>query len=267
MWGDVLGLALVAALNPMLLAFILLVLSRRRPVQNLLSFWVGCLIVNVPFWLGTLLALHWVPSFESFARDLATPDPTSGVQPLQLGTGLFCLLLAALIATHIVVRRRTRQPAWVGAGGPSTDPDPDSDPPAAEPRPPGRIRSAFNPLVSGIGRLFGRAKEEWESGAVWVSVLFGLGYVAPPPLILLVDTIIVGSGAPIGTQILAVFAFIVVMLAVLEVALLSYAVAPGRTQAVLEPVHAWAQTHRMQILLALFVVVGIWQVATGSGLV
>lgn len=262
MWSDVLGLALLAALNPMLLAFILLVLSRPRPVQNLLAFWVGCLIVNVPLWLGALLALHLIPSFESFARDMVTPDPNSGVQPLQLGTGAFCLLIATLIAAHMM-RRRVKQPVPAGAGGPTSDLILDPTPP----RPPGRIRSTFAPLESTIRRLFARAKEAWESGTVWVSLLFGLGYIAPPPLILLVDTIIVGSGVPIGTQILAVFAFIFVMLAVLEIALLSYAVTPGRTQAVLEPLHGWAQAHRMQILLALFVIVGVWQMITGAGLI
>jgi hypothetical protein len=41
MWGSVLVLALLAALNPVRLGLALLVISRPRPVQNLLAYWVG----------------------------------------------------------------------------------------------------------------------------------------------------------------------------------------------------------------------------------
>src|ERR1700753_3027794 len=47
-WGFVLGLSCMWAINPVLLAVILLVISRPRPVQNLAVCWVGCLITNVP---------------------------------------------------------------------------------------------------------------------------------------------------------------------------------------------------------------------------
>ena len=46
MWGSVLGLALIAALHPFRLAIILLMVSRPRPVQNLLAYWVGSLAVG-----------------------------------------------------------------------------------------------------------------------------------------------------------------------------------------------------------------------------
>ncbi|HEY6646169.1 MAG TPA: GAP family protein, partial [Mycobacterium sp.] len=87
------------------------------------------------------------------------------------------------------------------------------------------------------------------------------------PLVLLVDTIIVGSGAAIGTQVIAVIAFVFAMLAVFEIVLISYLVAPARTQAILRPVHDWALVHRQHVLIALFVLVGIWQVITGLGIV
>src|SRR5258708_38125729 len=117
MGGEVLGVALLVSLNPMLLGFILLVISRPRPVQNLLAFWVGCLIVNVPAFLVSLMVLHLVPTFASVARDLATPDPGSTVQPLQLGTGVLALLIAALMAVRLWVRQRANEPAPDGTGG------------------------------------------------------------------------------------------------------------------------------------------------------
>ncbi|MDT5114671.1 MAG: hypothetical protein QOE30_410, partial [Mycobacterium sp.] len=91
MWGEVFGLAFVVSLNPMLLGFVLLVLSRPRPVQNLLAFWVGALSVSVPIFLVSLIVMNLVPAFASFAHDVATPDPGSTVHPLQLTTGVLCL--------------------------------------------------------------------------------------------------------------------------------------------------------------------------------
>ncbi|SHV22546.1 Protein of uncharacterised function (DUF2910) [Mycobacteroides abscessus subsp. abscessus] len=75
MWRELLGLAFLMSLNPVLLGLILVVISRPRPVQNLLAFWVGALVVNVPSFVIALFALHMVPSFASFAKNLATADP------------------------------------------------------------------------------------------------------------------------------------------------------------------------------------------------
>lgn len=273
MWGDVLGLALFVSLNPMLLALILLMISRPRPIPNLLAFWIGCLIVNVPVWLVPLMALHLVPSFESFAQNLATPSESSGIQPLQFGTGVFCLLAAAWIAVRLL-RRRVAEPVAAPTGGTASTLVLDSDEAVStaagttsDAAAPGGSKGVFAGIKAAVGRLVSRVKEAWQNGAVWVSLVFGLAYVPPPPLILLVNTIIVASGAPVGTQVLAVLVFIVTMLAVFEIALLSYVLAPARTEAVLQPIHDWARDHRMQVLLVLFAIVGTWQVITGAGLI
>ncbi|MGV9801530.1 GAP family protein [Mycobacterium sp. NPDC003449] len=267
MWGEILGLALVVSLNPVLLGFILLVISRPRPVQNLLTFWVGCLIVNAPAFLVTLFALHMVPAFADFAKDLATPDPHSGIQPLQLGTGLLALALAAAMMVRARVRQRAPASATVGADGGSSVLVLDTDTSSADaPARPGRIRTALANLRAAFGRFVARLHDAWEGGALWVSLVFGMGYLPPPPLVLLVDTMIVGSGLPIGTQVVAAVVFVLAMLTVFEITLLCYVVAPTRTQAVLAPVHDWALAHRQQVLIGLFVVVGVWQVLIGAGL-
>jgi hypothetical protein len=266
MWGELLGLALLVSLNPVLLGFILLVISRPRPVQNLLAFWVGCLIVNAPAFLVPLMVLHLVPTFTSAARDLATPDPGSTVQPLQLGTGVLALLIGALMAVRRWVRQRAREPAPVG-GGNTPVLVLDSKTPTGDSRPQGRVRSVVAHGRSAIRRLVHRGHDAWENGALWVALMFGMAYLPPPPLVLLVDTIIVGSGAAIGTQVIAIIAFVFAMLAVFEIVLISYLVAPARTQAILRPVHDWALVHRQHVLIALFVLVGIWQVITGLGIV
>ncbi|MDV3126105.1 GAP family protein [Mycobacterium sp. 21AC1] len=265
MWSEVLGLAFLVSLNPMLLGFTLLVISRPRPVQNLLVFWVGALVVNVPSFVGALMVMHWVPSFTSFAQDLATPDEGSSIKPFQLGTGVFALVIAVLMAVRLWVRQRAPEPAPVGARGDSSllveDPKPQVDD-----SPPSWTRNAMAKIRSIFGRLLRRAHEEWDNGALWVALVFGMAYMPPPPLVLLVDTLIVGSGLAIGTQIIASIAFVFAMLAVFEIVLFSYVVAPAKTQAVLRPVHDWSLAHRAHILLVLFAVVGLWELLIGFGI-
>lgn len=267
MWGDLVGLAFLASLNPVLLAFILLVISRPRPVQNLLAFWAGCLAVNVPIFLASLLAAHLIPSFSELARDLTTPNPDSGVQPLQTGTGVVALIIAVLMAVRMWSKKRVKQPAPVGSGSDSSVLVADADSaPGPSPRP-GRIRGLTESIGARFRRLLSFVHDAWDNGALWVSVAFGLIYLPPPPLVLLIITMIVGSGATIGVQVAAVGVFIFVMLAVFELVLVSYLISPARTQAVLRPVHDWGLTHRLHVLITLFAVVGVWQFVTGIGIV
>ncbi|MBN3458556.1 GAP family protein [Mycobacterium sp. DSM 3803] len=264
MWGDILGWALLVGFNPMLFGAIVLVISRPRPVQNLFAFWVSCLVVNLlALWIP-LMVLHRVPSFVSVAQDLATPDPASGVQPLQLGMGVFAVSLAVLML--IQSRRRQRVTTAVVAGSDSSVLVKDSDETTGT-SDPAHTGDGLKTAPSPLRRLTARARDEWNSGALWVSMALSLIYMLPPPLILLISTIIVGSGTAIATQVVAVVVFVAVMLVVFEITLLSYVVAPAKTHAVLEPVHGWALAHRTQILIVMFALVGIWQVLTGLGIV
>jgi hypothetical protein len=264
MWTSVLGLALLISLNPLLLGVILLIISRPRPLQNLLAFWVGCLIVNVPAMLVPLMVLHLTPTFTSFAQDLATPAANSTVQPIQIGIGVLALLIAALMTVRLRVRQRAHLPT---PGGNKSILVLDSNTPTAISRPLGRAQDAATKVGSAIRRLLGRAHNAWENGSLWVALVFGMGYLPPPPLVLLVDTTIVASGAAIGAQVSAAIAFVVAMLAVVEITLVSNLVAPAKTQAVLRPLHDWARAHRRQVLVVFFAVVGFWQVAKGMGIV
>ncbi|ORA35965.1 GAP family protein [Mycobacterium aquaticum] len=264
MWSQILGWALLVALNPMLLGGIVLVISRPRPEQNLFAFWVACVVVNVVALGGAVTALHSVPSFAAFAHGLSTRDPESGIQPLALCTGVLALGIAAFLAVRSRVRPRVA--ASTAGRGESTVLVLESDEPDIDARRPRPIRSALHAVASPVVRLMGRAREEWDSGALWVSMALSLIYVLPPPFILLISTVIVASGTPIVTQLVAVLVFVAVMLVVFEVALLSYAIVPAKTHAVLEMVHGWALLHRTQILIVLLGLVGIWQVLTGVGL-
>lgn len=257
-WGSLLGMAILMAFNPALLALILLVISRPRPVQNLLVCWIGCLTTNIPALVVPVVLLHRAPMFSPQA-----PAASAAARHIQLGMGVLVLLVALLIAVRFWVRRRAPVPAAVGNTSGS----------GLESEGPGQISSPFAGVgdvtdgKSAIRRLFGRLQKAWDSGALWVALVCGMGFLPGFPLVFFVATTVASSGATTGTQIIAVIMFVVAMFAVFEVAVVSHLIAPVRTQAVLQPVHDWALANRRQVMIGIFVMIGLLQVVRGLGII
>jgi hypothetical protein len=277
MLESVVVLALLTVPDGMRLIAILMVISRPRPVQNLFAYWVGCLIINVFVLLIPLLVLHFTPPLRSFVEGLirwATATATagsSGVQSIQIGIGVLALLIAAVMTARLRLRQRASLPA---TGGNTSTLVQDSNTPATISRLLGGGQDAATEGGSAIRRLLGRAYKVWENGSiykawkngsVWVSLLMGVTYSPPQTTIAL--TIIAASGAPIGAQIMAASAYVVVLLAIVEITLVTHLFAPAKTEAVLRLLRDWLQAHSRQILIVFLAVVGFWLVATGLRIV
>ncbi|OMC52870.1 gap protein [Mycobacterium sp. IS-836] len=260
MWGSVLALALMTALNPVRLAVTLLVISRPRPVQNLLAYGAGCLVGCIPAVVVPLTLLHVAPAFSSLAEGLAT-SPV--VRHVRIGMGVLALLVAALIIVRSLARRR--QPAHLPAAGGNTAVLESKTPPIIA-RVLDRARDAASEGGPAFRRLLGRVHNAWETGSAWLAFVIGLalGGVEPDAGLLLL-AIIVASGAAIGTQISAAITFVIGVLAIVEITLLSYLALPAKTEAVLQSLHDWALSHRRKILIAMFAVAGVSLVASGIG--
>lgn len=265
-WGLLLGLALLMALNPAILGLILLVISRPRPVQNLFACWIGCLIVNVPAMVAPLIVLHSTPSFSSFTHDLATPTTAAGsmVRHIQFGTGVLALSIAVLMTVRFWARQREQVPTPVGNASTLAL---DSDTPTVAAWPLGRAQHAATDGKSAFRRLVTRLQNAWEDGSLWVSLVIGMALLPGPYLLLFVETTIVSSGVGMGTQVVAATAFVLGMLGVFEITLVSYLVTPAKTRAVLRPLHNWALAHRRKILVAMLAVGGVALMAQGMGIV
>jgi uncharacterized protein involved in cysteine biosynthesis len=67
------------------------------------------------------------------------------------------------------------------------------------------------------------------------------------------------------TQISAAMMFTVVVLAAVEIPLISYLVIPERTHAVMLYTHDWMRAHRRQLLPAIAAVTGVFLLTTGIG--
>jgi hypothetical protein len=259
MWGSVLVLALLMGLNPVRLGLILLVISRPRPVQNLLAYWVGGLVLSVPTLLVPLVVLHFTPWFTSFAHDLATPATvaSSTVGHIQIGMGVLALSIAALMTVRFSARQRAHLPT-PGANTSTLVP-------TAISRLLSRAQDAPTEGGSAIRRLLGRAHNAWENGSLWVAFVIGVVLGPAPEEVLFVLAIIVASGAAIGTQVSAAIAFVIGMLAVVEIMLASYLATPAKTQVIVQLLHDWARAHRRQVLIAIFAVAGVAALANGMG--
>lgn len=260
-WGPLLALAFMFAVNPVLIAVIVLMISRPRPVQNLLAYWLGSLIVNLVGLLVPLLVLHLTPALSTFSEDMSAPGQNSAGRFIQLGMGVLMLAFATFLVVRSV-RDRARVPAAAGDVGVLVL-DRDSDAPNAVTSPFGNPQDGPAEGGSIFRRLVRRLQNAWESGALWVAFVFGLGGLPPPMLVFIVVTSIVSSGAAVATQFIAVVVFVIAMFAVVELTLVSYLIAPAKTLAVLRPLHDWALAHRRQVLITIFAVVGLISVVNG----
>jgi hypothetical protein len=264
-WSPALVLALALALDPLRLGLILLMISRSRPAQSLLAYWVGAMTVSVPYMLVPLLVLHVIPTFRSFAQHLSAATFTSPtVRHTQIGIGVLTLLIAALMA----IRFRARQRAYVPTSGSTTSTlvaDSNTSNTSTSVSWLGRAQDATTEDGHAIRRLRARALNAWENGSPWPAFMFGVASGPPPVTALLVLTTIMASGAAIGTQVSLALAWVVGMFAVVEIILISQLVTPAKTRAVLQLLHDWTLAHRRQVLIAMFAVIGVMMMVYGMG--
>lgn len=261
MWGSVLGLGMLAALNPVRLGLALLMISRPRPGPSLLAYWIGGLTVCVPELLIPVLLLNFTPMFGHPSH--ASPSTGSALGKIQIGLGVVGLSIAAVLTVRFAARQRAAAPppderaSELSAAPGAT---------IAMPRLLTRAQDVSPDDRSVLRRLLGRMHSAWESGASWVAWVIGVISV-PVDGVLFIVAIIAASGASVTAQVSASVAFVVLMYAVVEVILVGYLATPGKTQSLLLVLHDWVRTYHRQILVALFTVVGVSQLAQGLHLV
>jgi Sap, sulfolipid-1-addressing protein len=268
MWSSLLVLALPIALDPVRLGLNLLLVSRPRPAQNLLMYWVGCALVGFFLLLIPILVLHFTPTFSSFAHDLANPTTatSSTVRYLEIVAGVLVLSVAAFFAVRFSARQRARLPKR-GARTSTLVADSDTPNPISRILGRGKDAAAEGGSGSATRRLLSRANTAWESGSSWVALAIGFWAGPNPAMVVFGLTTILTSGAALGVQTWAAIVFIVETLAVVEIVLLSNLVAPTKTEAILRRLHDWARSYRRQILVVMLALVGLVLVAQGTGII
>ncbi|UDM33536.1 GAP family protein [Mycobacterium ulcerans] len=242
MWTTVLILAVMTATEPVRLGVAIFLVSKPRPMVNLLAFWFGGMATGIGVALAVLLLLGDLAN--AIVDNVSSLAATSVVGHLQVGLGVVALLVAALVATGFSVR----SPALVasGAGDSST------------------LMVAETPTR--FSRLMASAQGALEGGFPWAAFVVGLSSAGPPPVEYLVALTAIGaSGAAMGTQLSATFVYLLVMLAIIEIPLIGYLVHPGRTEATMLWLRNWLRAHRRQIIAVAVGLAGIALVTNGMG--
>jgi hypothetical protein len=241
-WSTVLVVALIEACDPVRLSIALLLISRPKPMVNLLGYWLGGMVAGVSAAVGLLLVLRAVAPVLTEHATAAAESPI--VRHIQIGGGITALAIAAMIAAGVAAR----QPVRVDGPGAATSP-----------------LLSQSSSVGVLSRLSARSRTAFEDKFFWVAFVAGVVSAIPPVEYLVVIAVILGSGAAAGAQVGAALIFTVVSLAVIEIPLVSCLATPAKTHAVMLRLHDWTQARRRVILSVGVAVVGIFLVATGMG--
>jgi hypothetical protein len=255
--------------NPVRLAIILVVLSRPRPMRNLLAYWVATAIAGFFYLLTPLVVLHYTGASSSFAKDVTDSTASPVGQRIAIGLGALLLVVAVLMAVRFVAAatpsRAGRHTTQAGSGSASTSTrtiDPATLPIISRLR--SRASDGTSDGTSWGRRLLNRAREAWQNGSPWIAFVVGL-VVMPADGVLWALALIVTSGDALGTQLAAAIVFVFAALAIEEVILVSNVLAPEKTEAALRRFHNFAVAHHQKFTAGILALVGISLIVQGFG--
>jgi hypothetical protein len=214
-------------------------------MRNLAAFWLGGLVASIGLGLAVLVvfrgvALTAIGHMVSALADLRSSVVILDGGGLEVTIGVLILLLSSVL----VGRQRMR----VRSGRTAVPPAP------AQQRPP-----------SSFLRLADRGQGMLKHGPVWPSFLVGLGSATPPVECVMVLTVIMASGAAISTQMMAFVVFTFLVLALVEIPLITYLATPRRTEVVMLRLNGWLCAYRRRIFQTLLAVTGVILVVKGVG--
>jgi hypothetical protein len=254
MWTIVVVCGLGMAIDPVRIGLAVLMMSQRKPFRNLMAFWLGGIVAGAAVGLAalvlmrdlTLTALHFLGDISTRVR-VATVIFAGG--RLQIAFGVLAFVILAVItvraraATRLSVGAAEVGAADVGGGTVAT---------LVEERP-GNV----------FQRLGARSQEILSGDRLWPAFLVGLSSSFPPYEGWIVVAVIGASGTAVGTQFGALMVFILLLLAVIEIPLICYLAVPAKTHAVMEHVHGWMRTYRLQITQAIITFTGFMMLYQG----
>ena len=230
MWTAVLFLGLGLALDPLRLGLVAIVLSRQRPVPNLVAFWLGGMVAGVGVGLAVLLIFREAALSATQHMTDALSKLRSSVVILS-GGGLHITIgvLVLLVLGALMARAKVR------SGAPKT---------VVEVRP-----------ANVFAKMAALSQDMLKRG-VWPAFLVGLGSATPPVECVMLLTIIMASGAQVATQLVALVVFTFLVLALVEIPLITYLAMPQKTEAVMLRINGWLGVHRRRVLHTMLALTG-----------
>lgn len=228
MWTTVLVLAIAVNLEPTRIGLLPLLLSRPRPLLQLLAYLAGSMSVSFGFGLLVLFVFERNPFGDSSSN--------GGIA--QILVGAVALTIAAAMAVRWVSKRDS---AALEQRTP------------AEPPPPGRV----DKFATTVRRVLGRSHSPWLSGLVGVGV--GLPSVDYLAVLLVIGT----SGAAPTEQAAALVTVILLSSLVIMVPLIGYLIAPAKTLDLIDRFGAWTRARSAVEYAGLLALIGILLIGLG----
>jgi hypothetical protein len=222
-------------LEPIRIGLVVLMLSRRRPLLQLLAFLWGGFTMGVGVGLVVLFTLRATPLAGHFT-----------VPEVQIATGLIALFISAMLATNVSITRlirRTPADAAARGGGAVV---------VLEPTPPSRLQ-----------RLSVRARHLLHGDSLFVAGVSGLGAALPSANYMGAMAAILASGAGAVAQAQGLLAFNLVAFTAAEIPLIGYLAAPRRTRAFMAALQAWLRSRSYRDVAVLVAVGGCLMLALG----
>jgi hypothetical protein len=225
-WITVLILALAMNFEPSRPVWVPLMLARPRPILQLLALFLGSFLSGLALGLLVLFVFRQTP----FGNN------TTNAALMQIGVGVFSLLIAALLVSNISLPRRR---------------EPDSGP-------------ADGQTQTAIDKMSDRARNILRRGnSPWLSATIGLGIGAPSLEFIAALVVIASSGATKMTELAAVLVFLVVGNLLIAIPLVTFLFAPSKTRAWIERFHTWLRTRGRKEFAAILAGMGLLQLVIG----
>ena len=238
MCSAVLVLSLVAAMDPVRIGIAALLISRPRPMLNLLAFWLGGMAAGIA---APLVVLFFLRDFTlSVMRVMVSAASSPIVAHIQVAIGL-AVPIAALIAARVWARPRAPRPA----GGEASV----------------LVRKPKTPTGSSPLSI----RVQLEGGSLAMAFVAGLALATPPVEYLAAIIAILASGAAAAAQVGAALTFTLVAFTVVEVPLISYLATPAKTLAVVQRLNDWISARSSAIPAVVVGALGVLLVVTGMG--
>ncbi|OBJ55159.1 GAP family protein [Mycobacterium asiaticum] len=257
MWATVLVLALWMATNdPVRMLIATFLVTRERPLQNMVAYWLGgagagiVTSIAVIFFLRDLAA----PLMHSFTDTVS--DLTGGY--VRIALGVIALLFAARIAAQMLRRQAVGVP--MDAITPSAV--------ALAPRPSfvEQFRTLLQRLTPPpIARFSANLWHLLASGSPKVSFVAGIMTALPPVEHQAALTAILASHEGLGAQLGASLMFVFVVMAALEIVLVSYVLSPARTQSWIAKLQNFMRTFGRKLFPIMAAGAGVMLVFSGIG--
>ena len=228
MWITVLILAIAMNFEPSRPVWVPLMLVRPRPVVQLFALFAGSFLSGLGVGLLVLFVFHQTP-FSSNPSNAAL---------MQIGVGLFGLLIAAVLATNFTWPRRSGD-----AGGATTG--------AAAP-------TSVDKMTDRARTILKKGNSPWLSAAIGVSI-------GPPSLEFLAALVVIASsGATKTTEVVALVVFLVVGNALIGIPLITYLFTPANATKWIESFRNWLRTRGRKEFAVILAVMGLVQIAIGA---